>query len=161
MNEIYLALIAIVAAPLSALLTSLFMRGRAAAEVDKLRTEVRQMQSDVRSRELDNDKKAISMIMELVVEPVRRDMKLLQKKLDRLNHAIEKIPSCSYADTCPVSRELRQSEQDGDNVQPTTGEHPSDRRTAAEDVISSGKLNSSGSSPRHSKTTARGSGIPT
>ena len=70
------------------------------------------MRSDVRSRELDNDKKAITMIMELVVEPLRVDMIALQNTVKRLTNAINKIPYCPYSDDCIVARELQNSSTD-------------------------------------------------
>lgn len=112
-TELILALVAIVATPITGWLTAKTAKAKYAAELDKMRTEVKQMQSDVRSRELDNDKKAINMIMELVVEPLRRDMKLLQDKLDLFTYAIERIPTCPHADSCPVEYELRRAKEIG------------------------------------------------
>lgn len=109
MNEIILALIAIVASPLTAWLTSLLMKGKASQEVALLKAEVEQMKADVRSRELDNDRKAIETMMDLVVNPLRKEMESLRRKVDRLTHAIEKIPSCPHSDNCPVSRELQRN----------------------------------------------------
>ena len=77
-ETILAAAVAIITAPLSALLTAIFLRSKHNAEVDKLRAEVKQTLADVRGRELDNDKKAIQIIMEVVVEPVRKDMVQLQ-----------------------------------------------------------------------------------
>lgn len=109
MNEILLALIAIVASPLTAWLTSVLMKAKANQEVALLKAEVEQMKADVRSRELDNDRKAIETMMDLVVNPLRREMESLRRKVDRLTHAIEKIPSCPHSDNCPVSRELQRN----------------------------------------------------
>lgn len=114
------AIAAIVTAPLTALLTAIFLRSKHKAEVDKLRAEINQILADVRSKELDNDKKAIEMIMELVVEPLRRDMLQLQEKVDTLTNAIEKINSCPHADSCPVSGELRRAKE-GDAGKPYRG----------------------------------------
>ena len=118
---------AIITAPLTALLTAIFLRSKYKAEVnklnaevDKLLAEVKETLSDVRGKELDNDKKAIGMIMELVVEPLRRDMLQLQEKVDILTNAIEKINSCPHADSCPVSHELRRSKK-GDAGSPHRG----------------------------------------
>lgn len=107
MTEIILSLIALVSAPVSAIITSRLQRA-------KYRTEVEQLKSDVRSRQIDNDRKAIEMIMELVVEPLRKDMLGLQNKLDILTHAIEQIHKCPYADNCPVSAELQRTSQSGE-----------------------------------------------
>lgn len=115
MTETILAgIVAIITAPLSALLTAVFLRSKHKAEVDQLRADVQKTLSDVRGHELDNDKKAINMIMELVVEPLRRDMKLLQRKLDRFTNAIEKINTCPHADACPVEHELRRAKENGE-----------------------------------------------
>lgn len=111
-ETILAAAVAIITAPLSALLTAIFLRSKHNAEVDKLRAEVKQTLADVRGRELDNDKKAIQMIMELVVEPLRKDMVQLQEKVDTLTNAIEKVNSCPHADNCPVSHELRRAKKD-------------------------------------------------
>lgn len=121
MTETILAgIVAIITAPLSALLTAIFLRSKhnaevdkLHAEVDKLRAEVRETLADVRGKELDNDKKAIEMIMELVVEPLRKDMLQLQEKVDILTNAIEKVNSCPHADNCPVSHELRHAKENG------------------------------------------------
>lgn len=116
MNDILLALIAIVASPLTAWLTSVLMKAKANQEVALLKAEVEQMKADVRSRELDNDRKAIETMMDLVVNPLRREMESLRRKMDRLTHAIEKIPSCPHSDNCPVSRELQR------NAEPEPGD---------------------------------------
>lgn len=112
-ETILAAIVAIITAPLSALLTATILRSKHKAEVDKLRAEVSETLADVRGKELDNDKKAIQMIMDLVVEPLRRDMLQLQEKVDILTNAIEKINSCPHADSCPVSHELRRPKKDG------------------------------------------------
>lgn len=119
-ETILAAIVAVITAPLSALLTAVFLRSKYKvevsklnAEVEKLRAEIKETLSDVRGKELDNDKKAIEMIMELVVEPLRRDMLQLQEKVDILTNAIEKVNSCPHADNCPVSHELRRTKESG------------------------------------------------
>ncbi len=123
MTEIILAIIAIVATPVSAWLASVLTKAKSAQEVAKLKAEVDQMKSDIRSRELDNDRKAINMVMELVVDPLRKEMRLIQRKVDRLTNAIDKIPSCPHSASCPVSHELQRiAEPD-----PTGLEQPEDK----------------------------------
>lgn len=111
-DEILLALIAIVAPPLTAWLTSILMKAKANQEVALLKAEVEQMKADVRSRELDNDRKAIETMMDLVVNPLRKEMESLRRKMDKLTHAIEKIPTCPHSDICPVSRELQRADSE-------------------------------------------------
>lgn len=112
-ETILAAIVAIITAPPSALLTAVFLRSKHKAEVDQLRADVQKTLSDVRGHELDNDKKAIEMIMDLVVEPLRKDMLQLQEKVDILTNAIEKVNSCPHADNCPVSHELRRTKESG------------------------------------------------
>lgn len=102
----------IIVAPLSAWLMARLQKSKYEAEIAKLKAEVEQKRSDVRSRELDNDKKAITMVMELVVEPLRDDMKSLQTTVKRLTNAINKIPYCPYSDDCIVARELQNASTD-------------------------------------------------
>lgn len=104
---------AVITAPLSAWLMSRLLKEKHETEIAKLKEEVEQMRSDVRSRELDNDKKAMNMLMELVVNPLREDMIGLQNTVKRLTNAINKIPYCPYSDDCPVSHELQSTPTGG------------------------------------------------
>lgn len=126
--DIILAAIAIVGPPVTAWLTSVLMRNRSAQEIAKLKTEVDQMRADVRSRELDNDRKAIETMMELVVNPLRREMSSLRSYVNKLTHAIEKIPACPYSDTCPVSRELQRDAAEPGVLEPDRDKGPVRRR---------------------------------
>lgn len=129
-ESILAAIVGIITAPLTALLTAIFMRSKHKAEVDGLRAEVKKTLADVRGRELDNDKKAIEMIMELVVEPLRKDMKALQSKVDILTNAIEKVNSCPHADNCPVSHELRHSKAEQPKPGGAGNDHHGERNYA-------------------------------
>lgn len=106
-TQIILALIALVGSPLGIWLTHRINRQKIDAEVQQLKAHAEETRAEVRSHQIDNDRKAIEMIMELVVEPLRRDMEALQHKVETLTNAIEKIHECHYADDCPVARELR------------------------------------------------------
>lgn len=123
MTEIILAIISVMATPVAAWLASVLTKAKSAQEVAKLKAEVDQMKSDIRSRELDNDRKAINMMVELVVEPLRKEMKSFQRKVDRLTNAIDKIPSCPHSASCPVSHELRRTAE----PDPAEPEQPGDK----------------------------------
>lgn len=129
MTEIILGVIAIVTAPLAAWLTSRLLKAKYTQEVEKLKAEVQQMKSDVRSRELDNDRKSIEMVMELVVEPLRKEMKSLQRKIDRFTNAVEQIPSCPHSANCPVSRELQREPEFDQPIPEPEGNKTSGRRS--------------------------------
>ena len=66
-TEIVLAIIALVSAPVSGWLTARLLRKKYDAEVEKLRTEVESARTNTRSNELENVKKAMSILMEEVV----------------------------------------------------------------------------------------------
>ncbi len=65
--------------------------------------------AEVKNSELDNVRKANDMLMEGVVEPLSKQIKKIDRELQRLRKAVEKIPLCPHAADCPVSRELQNS----------------------------------------------------
>lgn len=104
-------------APLSALsaalgawATSRLLKRKYQAEIDGLRAEVEERLSNVKSNELDNVRKANDILVESIVEPLKKEIKSLRTDVNRFRKAIEKIPGCDLADRCPVSRELQQQE---------------------------------------------------
>lgn len=110
-TQIWLAIIAIVAAPLTALLTSILLRRKYDTELEKLRADVTKAQADARGKELDNVRTGNDILMQQIVEPLRSEIKSLRSDVNKFRKAIEKIPGCSYSDDCPVSRELFNDEK--------------------------------------------------
>lgn len=100
------AIVAAISAPLGAWVSSRVLRQKYALELDKLRAEMKQTLSEVESTELENVRKASDILMEHIVTPLKSEIKLLRRDVDKFRKAIEKIPSCPMADDCPVSREL-------------------------------------------------------
>ena len=70
--EILSFVAAIITAPLSSWLTAKLLRKKYDAEVDALRAQVEAAKADTRGDELENVKKAMSILMERVVEPLKR-----------------------------------------------------------------------------------------
>lgn len=120
-TSIVLALISIVTVPLTAWITSKMLKKEYQIKIDKLNAEVETLQAGNDSVSLDNTKKLIEIMMQNVVEPLKKELKAVRNELSKFRKAIEKIPECDYADDCPVKRELRQQET-GDC------EHASDRK---------------------------------
>ena len=119
------ALVAAVSGPLGAWLNSKMLRAKYRTEVDKLRAELAQLRTDTRGHELENVRKATEILMEGVVTPLKSEIKQLRYELNRMRRAIEKIPSCPHADTCPVSHELLEEDTDD-------GDKKSARRQSAQ-----------------------------
>lgn len=102
-----------IAVPLSAWLTAFLMRRKYDAEVEQLRAQVKATKADTQGDELDNVRKAMSILMEEVVEPLKKEINAVRKEVARLRRAVEKANNCPFADrtdACPVRNELRRAE---------------------------------------------------
>ena len=122
MSEIISLVAAIISAPLSAWLTAVLLRRKYDAEVDGLRAQVEASKTDTRGDELDNVKKAMAILMEQVVEPLKKEIYAIRKELERLRRAVEKVNTCPHADTaCPVRDELRRAEKCEGHARKPTG----------------------------------------
>lgn len=71
-------------------------RAKAGAEAVKLR--------------LDNTEQATQILMENIVEPLKKEINGIRKEVCRLRKALEKATGCRYGDDCPVIGELRKQE---------------------------------------------------
>lgn len=117
-TEIWLALIAIVAAPVSGWIGAKLMRQKYRVEIAGLKADLNKKQTETRSTELDNVRQGNDILMQQIVEPLRAEIKSLRSDVNKFRKAIEKIPRCSHSVDCPVSRELLTDEK-GDIVQAT------------------------------------------
>lgn len=80
-------------------------------EVEKLRAEVEAAKTNTRSDELENVKKAMAILMEEVVEPLKKEINAIRREMARLRKAVEKVNACPHAADCPVRRELQHFEE--------------------------------------------------
>ena len=110
-TEIILALIALVSAPVGGWLTARLLRKKYDAEVAKLQAEVKSAQINTRGDELENVKTAMDILMQQVVEPLKREINEIRKELVRLRKVVEKANTCPHRDNCPVRDELQKSER--------------------------------------------------
>ena len=108
-------LTATVAGPLGAWLGARLQSAKYKTEIDSLRAEVQNKLAGVKNSELDNVRKANDILVESIVQPLKKEINSLRRDVDKFRKAVEKIPSCSYADTCPVSRQLQKLEADSDS----------------------------------------------
>ena len=122
--EIISLVAAIITAPLSSWLTAKLLRKKYDAEVDGLRAQVVASKADTRGDELANVKEAMSILMEQVVEPLKKEINAIRKELARLRRAVEKANRCPFADhadACPVLYELRRAEDVEGHAREPTG----------------------------------------
>ncbi|MDY3979029.1 MAG: hypothetical protein SOZ00_03315 [Tidjanibacter sp.] len=110
-TSIILAIIAIVAAPITAWLTNRLDKRRYKAEISRLNSEVARLQSDTKKGELENVRRANEILMEQIVEPLERQIKKLSTNVSKLEKAIGQISACPHAADCPVNRELLADEK--------------------------------------------------
>ena len=104
--------------------TAKLLRKKYDAEVDGLRAQVEASKADTRGDELANVKEAMSILMEQVVEPLKKEINAIRKELARLRRAVEKANRCPFADhadACPVLYELRRAEDVEGHAREPTG----------------------------------------
>lgn len=100
-------------------------------EVEKLKTEVRAAQVNTRGNELDNVQKAMQILMEEIVEPLRQEVYAIRKELTKFRRAVEKANGCRLSDNCPVRNELQKSGND-DGIQPVKRQPAQRKRIRAD-----------------------------
>lgn len=104
------SLVAAVSAPIGAWVNSRLLRQKYDLEIGRLKADMERELSEVRNKELDNVHKASDILMEDIVKPLKTEIQSLRRDVNKFRKAIEKIPSCPMADSCPVSRQLLSDE---------------------------------------------------
>lgn len=137
-TQVILAIIAIIAVPITSWITSKLLKAEYKTKIDKLTAEVEGLKNANNTVNLENTQKLIDLIMTSVVEPLKKELEetralyqktikevveplkkelnAVRKELSKFRLAVERIPECSFSDNCPVKRELRKQEAD-DNAQ--------------------------------------------
>lgn len=106
------SIMAAISAPIGAWVSSRLLKAKYKAEIDSLRAEVDGKLAGVCSSELDNVRKANDLLVESIVTPLKKEINSLRRDVEKFRKAVESIPSCPMADKCPVSRKLRDSDED-------------------------------------------------
>lgn len=112
LNIILPTLVAAISAPIGAWVGSVLQRQKYKAEIAAMRADIDVKLAGVKSTELDNVRKANDLLVESIVTPLKKEINNLRRDVDKFRKAVEKIPSCAYADSCPVSRQLQKYEGD-------------------------------------------------
>ena len=112
-SEIISLLFGVVSAPVGLWIQSLLLRKKYNTELESLRAQVEASKTDIRS-----------ILMEQVVEPLKKEINAIRKELARLRRAVEKANRCPFADhadACPVLYELRRAEDVEGHAREPTG----------------------------------------
>lgn len=114
LNIVLPLIAAIITAPVASWLTSRLQKRQYEEKIRHLHAEVDKLKSDVKSSELDNVRKASGILMEQIVEPLKKEMTRLRNEVNRFRKALDEYARCPHADGCPVMYKLRELEK-GDN----------------------------------------------
>ena len=69
-------------------------------------------EAEAKSVEIDNEEKAAKIMMDYVVEPLKREIAAMRREVAKLRKAVERIKDCPYSDNCPVREELKKKNED-------------------------------------------------
>lgn len=94
-------------APLGAWLGSILLRKRYHEQIEALRAQIDSKRAEIRAAELENTQKATQILLENIVTPLRAEIQILRRDVERFRIAIEQIPRCPYAHECPVEECMR------------------------------------------------------
>ena len=100
-------------------------------EVEKLKADVQAAQVNTRGSELDNVQKAMQILMDQIVEPLKQEINAIRKELGKLRRAVEKSNTCRFTTECPVRSELQKPDKVGENHFPR---QPARRKTIRSDT---------------------------
>ena len=77
----------------------------------KKAAEEKKAEAEARSAEIDNEEKAAKIMMDYVVEPLKREITAMRREVAKLRRAMEKVKECPYEADCPVRKELQKKDE--------------------------------------------------
>ncbi|MFR9545347.1 MAG: hypothetical protein SNJ29_07190 [Rikenellaceae bacterium] len=111
----------IVTVPLSSWLTAILMRKKYNTEVEQLRAQVAALNTDTKGDELKNVREGMSILMEEVVEPLKKEFNALRREMARFRKAFGKGNDCKHFALCPIRLELLRTESSSVDKQSSDG----------------------------------------
>ncbi|MFI3322094.1 MAG: hypothetical protein R3Y50_06170 [Rikenellaceae bacterium] len=112
-------LTAIVTVPLSSWLTANLLRKKYDTEVEQLRAQVAAQKTDTKGDELKNVREGMSILMDEVVEPLKKELNAIRREMARFRKAFKEGNNCKHFALCPILHELQRTETVADgNKQP-------------------------------------------
>jgi len=73
----------------------------------KAGAEAKSAEQEAKGKEIENDEKASKLLMDYIIEPLKKEINALRKDIKKLQKSIERISDCPHADNCPVRDELQ------------------------------------------------------
>lgn len=91
------------------------VRRKAMSEADKAAVDVTQSKEDVECTKINNDEKASKVLMEYIVEPLKKELSYMRRDVRQLTRAIERANECDYKEQCPVREEMSKKQEENEN----------------------------------------------
>ena len=85
---------------------------KAEAEAEKANAEAEKANAEVERMKTDNDKSVMKTFQEFIVDPLKVEIKRLNRNINGLQKAIKQANSCPHSDDCPVLDELQKQSDD-------------------------------------------------
>lgn len=104
MSTLELILSSISVAELVTLITTIVMLR---PQRQKAEEDVNQARATTRGTIIDNDEKSTKLLMEYIVEPLKKEITSLRREVNALKRAVQKANSCKYHDECPVIHDMQ------------------------------------------------------
>lgn len=82
------------------------------ATVRKAEAEAEKAKAGVEKMKADNEKSVMKTFQEFIVEPLKVEIKRLNRNINGLQKAIKQANSCPHSDDCPVLDELQKQSDD-------------------------------------------------
>lgn len=82
------------------------------ATVKKAEAEAAKANAEVERMKTDTDKSVMKTFQEFIVEPLKVEIKRLNRNINGLQKAIKQANSCPHSDDCPVLDELQKQSDD-------------------------------------------------
>jgi len=116
-------------APLSSIITALFMRRRNRAELEQMKAQIKSTEAAVETTNISNDVNVIDLYKKVYAElsstlitehdkmrekysEMEEAMVKLSKDVVRLERAIKSVSRCKHSKYCPVTKELEKMKND-------------------------------------------------
>lgn len=101
-------------AELGALITTIVMLKPTKQKAEE---DIHQTQATTRGTIIENDEKSTKLLMEYIVEPLKKEITALRREISALRRAVQKANSCRYHDDCPVIQDIQsraEGKEEGD-----------------------------------------------
>ena len=76
--------------------------------VQKAKAEAERAKADAETVRIDNAEKATRILIENIVEPLKKELNATRREMARLRKALDHANACEYHSSCPVLYELRE-----------------------------------------------------